>query len=1139
TQSRYNGHLYIWYNFADDLPEMAPRVMHAKLSLGIVEGLFIEEGVICEDGEVGPGEECDGSITSCVDSYGGSPSDWLCMGCMCIFRGAICGNAILESGEECDWGDPSNPDFCMGPGEECNSDTVPNACRTDCRLAHCGDGVVDAGEECDRGANNGVVCDSGYGNPPCFYCNSSCEQTEFIGPNCGDGIVQEEHGEECETDDDCEDGEICINCNCIDSTITHSVTITKRGEGFGAVVSTPEGIECGTECTSYSFDFPIGTVVHLDYALPECSAFVGWEGCDEISGDTCIVTVAADTEVIATFDSIVVVRNMLTVARTWGGVVVSTPGGIDCGNDRILCRTGIPSSHPMVTLTATPNIGRAFSHWVTSDGSCSTAEPICIIRVDSDKEVTPVFRGLSSLNLSVVKTGYSDFATIYGGGIYCGPSCTRQVSAGSEVLLSTGISPGYTVSWEDGCDEILDDECYIGPMFTDKIITANVAQNPKLQVVKTGSGSLSFSPLGTSCGTYCYIYTRNTNVRLTTTPVLGYRIEWIGCDSVSEDRLRCDVNMDSDKTVYLNHIFDSTTLTVVKTGPGRDSAVVTGGGINCGTTCTNSGSAGRTVALSASALGYTVSWSGCDSLSTDHCFVTMNSDKVVTANFEPTDTKTLTVQKSGTCEANARLSASPFINCGSVCSWTYNLNTGVNVFASYLDNANEPPTCCQVSSWTGCRTASGDSCAVIMDGDKTVKANFETVSYHNLKLTVNGPGSVRYSSVPTLWCDSYCTKNYCHGTTTTLSASPNSGYKVIWSGCDSYSGNQCYLTFNSDKAVTATFVSLRPILTVVKTGPGADIALITSSPSGINCGSTCVYSYDSGNIYLTPSQFTGYNVVWTGCDSVLYDNRCVVALVSDRTVTANFQDSGLPTYTLTYTRDGVGSLWVSPAGTSCGSGCAKYNSGQDVRITASSATGYSVSWSGCDSYSENSCYVTMDSDKIVTAKNIPLPKSTLSVSKTGSGLVLSSPSGINCGSTCSFQYNTGISVTLTASPSVGYKFDKWENACSGSGGCTVLMNTNKYVRAVFVPVEKYTLSVSKPTRGYGTITGSGIVCGDSGSICSSQYNDGTHVTLTANLAPGATILGWSGCDSYSGTSCTVTMNSAKSVSANIVCSSCG
>ncbi len=49
-----------------------------------------------------------------------------------------CGDGFVEPPEQCD------------DGIE-NSDTTPDACRTDCTVARCGDGVEDTGETCDDG----------------------------------------------------------------------------------------------------------------------------------------------------------------------------------------------------------------------------------------------------------------------------------------------------------------------------------------------------------------------------------------------------------------------------------------------------------------------------------------------------------------------------------------------------------------------------------------------------------------------------------------------------------------------------------------------------------------------------------------------------------------------------------------------------------------------------------------------------------------------------------------------------------------------------------------------------------------------------------------------------------------------------
>ncbi len=53
---------------------------------------------------------------------------------------------------------------------------------------YCGDGVQQGNEECDLGANNGVLCQAGYGGT-CEYCSNVCTIIELSGPYCGDGIV--------------------------------------------------------------------------------------------------------------------------------------------------------------------------------------------------------------------------------------------------------------------------------------------------------------------------------------------------------------------------------------------------------------------------------------------------------------------------------------------------------------------------------------------------------------------------------------------------------------------------------------------------------------------------------------------------------------------------------------------------------------------------------------------------------------------------------------------------------------------------------------------------------------------------------------------------------------------------------------
>ena len=80
-----------------------------------------------------------------------------------------------------------------------------------------------------------------------------------------------------------------------------------------------------------------------------------------------------------------------------------------------------------------------------------------------------------------------------------------------------------------------------------------------------------------------------------------------------------------------------------------------------------------------------------------------------------------------------------------------------------------------------------------------------------------------------------------------------------------------------------------------------------------------------------------------------------------------------------------------------------------------------------------------------------------------------------------------------------------------------------------------TLTVNK-THGLlgisdGTVTSSsgGINCG---SNCSASYNLNTVVTLTAAPHLLSLFSGWTGCDSTSGMTCTVTTSRARTVTAN-------
>jgi hypothetical protein len=143
----------------------------------------------------------------------------------------------------------------------------------------------------------------------------------------------------------------------------------------------------------------------------------------------------------------------------------------------------------------------------------------------------------------------------------------------------------------------------------------------------------------------------------------------------------------------------------------------------------------------------------------------------------------------------------------------------------------------------------------------------------------------------------------------------------------------------------------------------------------------------------------------------------------------------------------------------------------------------------------------------------PPPNQTLSLAFAGTGAgSVSDGASLSCASNCPHQYRQSTVVTLTATPASGSTFAGWSGAgCSGTGSCQITMNVAQSVTATFnaVPPSTHTLTVTRTGTGSGTVTSSpaGINCG---ATCSSAYNQGTSVTLTAAATNGSTFTGWSG-----------------------------
>jgi 6-phosphogluconolactonase (cycloisomerase 2 family) len=142
---------------------------------------------------------------------------------------------------------------------------------------------------------------------------------------------------------------------------------------------------------------------------------------------------------------------------------------------------------------------------------------------------------------------------------------------------------------------------------------------------------------------------------------------------------------------------------------------------------------------------------------------------------------------------------------------------------------------------------------------------------------------------------------------------------------------------------------------------------------------------------------------------------------------------------------------------------------------------------------------------------------------TGAGEVSSAPAGIGCPETCSYAYEPGTQVALSANTNAGSRFLGWEGAgCSGTGTCQVTMGSETTVTASFEKLPL--LSVSLVGSGSGSVASSpsGIACP---GTCAYPFERGTPVALTATAAPGSVFLGWEGGGCSGAGACLVSVGS--------------
>jgi prepilin-type N-terminal cleavage/methylation domain-containing protein len=339
------------------------------------------------------------------------------------------------------------------------------------------------------------------------------------------------------------------------------------------------------------------------------------------------------------------------------GTVTSADGNIDCGQT---CVQDYPVK-TVVTLTATPAPGSTFFGW--ADG-CIGSDPVCVVTLDDDLNVVPIFVSDSSaaqypLKVAATGSGSGDI-TSSPAGINCGTICQHLYDSGTFVTLTALPTPTSNFDgWAGACDSTeltcvvkIDRTKEVQAVFSAQ--TGSAAFPLSISLGGSGAGRVLSSPAGVECLSQCvYQYDPNTQVDLYEVPLgASHFAGWLGAGTeLCQTDRTCQVTMSEARHVQAVFEHDSSThilsvglasttsyavvAGVQGPGPGYGDVWSQDANIFCEPTCAATYDNGAATTLHATAAdgSHFVRWEGACTGTTAVCDLTMSSDKTVSAFF--------------------------------------------------------------------------------------------------------------------------------------------------------------------------------------------------------------------------------------------------------------------------------------------------------------------------------------------------------------------------------------------------------------------------------------------------------------------------------------------------------------------------
>ena len=161
--------------------------------------------------------------------------------------------------------------------------------------------------------------------------------------------------------------------------------------------------------------------------------------------------------------------------------------------------------------------------------------------------------------------------------------------------------------------------------------------------------------------------------------------------------------------------------------------------------------------------------------------------------------------------------------------------------------------------------------------------------------------------------------------------------------------------------------------------------------------------------------------------------------------------------------------------------------------------------------------------------HLPQQRLTVAIQGTGAakGVVrLASPSTFECAQSCTLTLDSGIAARLVARPSAAARFVGWKGACSGTGDCSVTLDSARAVTAAF-GATTFRLTVGVGGKGKVSSAPVGLTCP---TRCSASFKANSSIRLRATASPGYLFAGWTGsCRGKS--ACVVKLDGNRSVRA--------